>query len=146
MRIRYFLATAALCLMGNAATAQEYCREYTDGVVIGGVRQSGYGTACYMPDGSWQITQSGGYQQAGYYQQQPTVIQTTNYVPVPQPSYYYQRPYSSFNLLINTGYPHYRSYYKPRHHYKHHGGHRGYGIGYNHGGGRGHGGRGHGRH
>ncbi len=32
-----------------------YCREYQQTVVVGGQPQSGYGTACRQPDGSWQV-------------------------------------------------------------------------------------------
>ena len=32
-----------------------YCREYQNKVTVGGKTQSGYGTACRQPDGSWQI-------------------------------------------------------------------------------------------
>ena len=32
-----------------------YCREYNQEVVIGGVKQKAYGTACRQPDGSWEI-------------------------------------------------------------------------------------------
>jgi surface antigen len=32
-----------------------YCREYTQEIIIGGKKQSGYGTACRQPDGSWEI-------------------------------------------------------------------------------------------
>jgi surface antigen len=41
-----------------AAPAPEpasYCREYQQTVVVGGQRQSSYGTACMQPDGSWQM-------------------------------------------------------------------------------------------
>jgi surface antigen len=31
------------------------CREFTQTIVVGGRMQEGYGTACRMPDGSWQI-------------------------------------------------------------------------------------------
>ena len=34
-----------------------YCREYTQGVEIGGEAQQAYGTACRNPDGSWEIMQ-----------------------------------------------------------------------------------------
>ena len=37
--------------------AGEYCREYTQTLVVGGKKQDGYGTACRQPDGSWQIQQ-----------------------------------------------------------------------------------------
>lgn len=32
-----------------------YCREYTQKIVIGGEVETGYGTACRQPDGSWKI-------------------------------------------------------------------------------------------
>jgi hypothetical protein len=34
----------------------QYCREYTEMVRVGGRLQPSYGTACYQPDGSWQVT------------------------------------------------------------------------------------------
>lgn len=34
---------------------EQYCREYQTTVVVGGRAQSGYGTACREPDGSWRI-------------------------------------------------------------------------------------------
>lgn len=33
----------------------QYCREYTQTVVVGGQKQQAYGTACRQPDGSWLI-------------------------------------------------------------------------------------------
>ena len=33
----------------------QYCREYTQTVVVAGEKQQAYGTACRQPDGSWQI-------------------------------------------------------------------------------------------
>ncbi len=32
-----------------------YCREYNQGVTVGGRTQPSYGTACMQPDGSWKI-------------------------------------------------------------------------------------------
>lgn len=32
-----------------------YCREYQQEIVVGGQRESAYGTACQQPDGSWEI-------------------------------------------------------------------------------------------
>jgi surface antigen len=32
-----------------------YCREYSQTIYVGGRQQSGYGTACQAPDGSWQV-------------------------------------------------------------------------------------------
>lgn len=34
--------------------AEPYCREYQTAIVVGGKTQPAYGTACLMPDGSWQ--------------------------------------------------------------------------------------------
>lgn len=39
---------------GQTATGR-YCREYQQTIVVGGKTQSGYGTACQSPDGSWEI-------------------------------------------------------------------------------------------
>ncbi|MEM7570348.1 MAG: RT0821/Lpp0805 family surface protein, partial [Pseudomonadota bacterium] len=38
----------------QAANGQ-YCREYTQTIVVGGQQQDAYGRACQQPDGSWQI-------------------------------------------------------------------------------------------
>ena len=32
-----------------------YCREYQQTITVGGKTESGYGTACQQPDGSWEI-------------------------------------------------------------------------------------------
>lgn len=32
-----------------------YCREYQSTVVVNGMQQPSYGTACRMPDGTWRI-------------------------------------------------------------------------------------------
>ena len=36
-------------------TSGQYCREFQNQITVGGKTQSGYGTACRQPDGSWQI-------------------------------------------------------------------------------------------
>lgn len=33
----------------------QYCREYTQTIVVGGRKEEGFGRACRQPDGSWQI-------------------------------------------------------------------------------------------
>ncbi|GEM_PF-6377417 len=35
----------------------DYCREYTQDFYVGNRLQTGYGTACLQPDGSWAIRQ-----------------------------------------------------------------------------------------
>lgn len=32
-----------------------YCREYSQTIYVGGKQQSGYGTACQQPDGTWKV-------------------------------------------------------------------------------------------
>ena len=50
------LAAGSAFWPAQAAQAGErYCREYTRSITIDGRLQSGYGTACYQPDGSWEI-------------------------------------------------------------------------------------------
>ena len=53
-----FLCSAVVSMgMGLSAPAKanEYCREYTQTIIVGGVPQYGYGQACFKPDGSWEI-------------------------------------------------------------------------------------------
>ncbi len=38
--------------------AGQYCREYTQTIKVGSEVQRGYGKACRMPDGTWQIMNS----------------------------------------------------------------------------------------
>ena len=40
---------------GHDVRTGAYCREYQTDITVGGQTQSGYGTACRMPDGSWKI-------------------------------------------------------------------------------------------
>lgn len=35
-----------------------YCREFQSEIIVGGERETGYGTACRQPDGSWKIVES----------------------------------------------------------------------------------------
>jgi len=37
------------------ASSGKYCREYTQTINVGGKQQSGHGTACREPDGTWQV-------------------------------------------------------------------------------------------
>ncbi len=40
------------------SAAGQYCREYQQTIMVGGREQSGFGTACRQPDGSWRIVNS----------------------------------------------------------------------------------------
>jgi hypothetical protein len=57
----YFFSTitagVALMAVTSEASAQ-YCREYTQNIMVGGRMQEGYSTACMQPDGSWQQVSS----------------------------------------------------------------------------------------
>ncbi|MGB4107169.1 MAG: hypothetical protein WBK55_05165 [Alphaproteobacteria bacterium] len=53
----FFLAPL---LFAQAAEAGEYCREYQKSIRVGGHIESGYGTACMQPDGSWMIVSTRG--------------------------------------------------------------------------------------
>ena len=37
------------------SSAGRYCREYQQTIVVNGRNETGYGTACQQPDGSWEI-------------------------------------------------------------------------------------------
>ncbi len=37
------------------ANSGQYCREFQQTITVGGKTESGYGTACRRPDGSWEI-------------------------------------------------------------------------------------------
>lgn len=37
------------------ADSGEYCREYQQTIYVGGQQETGYGTACRQPDGTWKI-------------------------------------------------------------------------------------------
>lgn len=79
-------------------TNNDYCREYTRTIYVGGQAQQGYGTACQQPDGSWKIISGDGVGQSiapsyiieqpvVYYQEPPrNVYRTTRYY-APRDSY-----------------------------------------------------------
>jgi hypothetical protein len=52
-----FLAPLAFV---QPAEAGDYCREYQKSIRVGGHIESGYGTACMQPDGSWMIVSTRG--------------------------------------------------------------------------------------
>jgi hypothetical protein len=58
------LALAGIILaplaFAQPAEAGEYCREYQKSIRVGGHIESGYGTACMQPDGSWMIVSTRG--------------------------------------------------------------------------------------
>lgn len=94
------LALAGLMITAAPASAGEgYCREYVaKSFSIGGKRQEGYGTACYRPDGSWEIVDLKGndnaqdevreYIRDDLYRRDDRVIIVDRYEPVR-----YERPY-----------------------------------------------------
>lgn len=69
----------------NSYITQDYCREYTRTIYVGGKPQEGYGTACLQPDGSWQIVNGDNIGQkisASYIVQEPVQqVYHTRYYP-----------------------------------------------------------------
>lgn len=112
MRTRLFIAAALFSSplvsisLPAYAYGEQYCREYSRDVTIGGRLQQSYGQACLQPDGSWQmqtateqqveplfITPVGGRADFGHYNQyiyQQTYSAPPVYV-APAP-YYAQAP------------------------------------------------------
>lgn len=88
----------------HPAHAERYCREYTRTITVGGIPQSGYGTACYQPDGSWEVVNLSGAQNAqdavhydirnDLYRENNRVVIVDRYKPVyyAVPSYRYYPP------------------------------------------------------
>lgn len=130
------LASAAL-ITSNAEANQygngQYCREYTETVEIGGRRESGYGTACLQPDGSWE-KQGYDYNKQSYSSNNITYqkpSQTTVYIIDNEPiynryptHYYHRNNYrnraSNFNISLgNSSYNSRRNNYRyNKHHYR----------------------------
>jgi hypothetical protein len=50
---------AVTVLRDGTSTTGRYCREFQQEVMIGGNRESAYGTACRNPDGSWEVVSTG---------------------------------------------------------------------------------------
>ena len=67
-------AGVAAMAMASDASAQ-YCREYTQNIMIGGRMQEGYSTACMQPDGSWQDASDN----QNYYNDAPRYVQPVTY-------------------------------------------------------------------
>ena len=101
------------------AHADEYCREYTKTVSIGGQRERAYGTACYRPDGSWEIVKTQGSDYGR------TVIRDVIYDDIGHNKFYKptkvvvkKKHYTPTYKVYHT-----RSYHKPyfvKHAYHHH--------------------------
>jgi surface antigen len=74
----------------------QYCREYQQTVTIGGREQRAYGTACRMPDGTWQIVREA-EQASAPPPPEPTVItrERVVYEPVYRPVWRPLYPYTA---------------------------------------------------
>lgn len=133
MKTRYLLFSTVCSLLATGAMAQafqgdgdpngSYCREYTQKVIVGGVKRDSYGTACQQPDGAWKIMTNSAQEQAPEqqvrYVSKPVYVTEPVYVPTPvyytQPVYapyygyggpYYGRPYyggSSVSISVGSG-------------------------------------------
>lgn len=58
------LVTIPTFVSGEAEARDNYCREYTKSIRVGGKTVQGYGTACRQPDGAWEITKVEGHNRA----------------------------------------------------------------------------------
>jgi hypothetical protein len=112
------------------AKDKEYCREYTKTIYVGGHQERAYGTACYKPDGSWEIVSLEGDHHARHEVREviykdihkkkhrrggKTVIISNK----KHPHSYYHSPryYSSHHKIIHHGSPSFSwAYYGRDHH------------------------------
>lgn len=150
--IRKLLLVTTLVIMPvmaptKAQAKEEYCREYTKTVRIGGRTEQAYGTACYRPDGSWEIINLEGsdygreqvrevmhkdlrhdYRRTPYKE----VVVVERHGRPHHPHYRYSRSsYSSSPIVFNFGFGtksdyHHNKHYKKKvyKHKQHHHGHR----------------------
>lgn len=125
MKLRVLLPALAVIVTAHSAhayggTSGPHCREFTKIIHVGGRAQTGYGTSCLQPDGSWLIVQAPQFQSA-------------HYVPatyVTQVHSYHRPVVRPFVLGLHLGNrhhwhhrhkPHYRHHYhKPRWHHSAH--------------------------
>jgi surface antigen len=71
------------------------CREFQETVFIGGRTQQAYGTACRMPDGSWQIMSNNS-------PVQPNVVHRQRQVVVQQPPVVYTQPVPVVRTVVTA--------------------------------------------
>jgi hypothetical protein len=96
-----FLAPLAFV---QPAEAGDYCREYQKSIRVGGHIESGYGTACLQPDGSWMIVSTRGTVDPFDELRNRDVILVSdqrpvyyNYGPTYRPVTYYPRKHHYYN-------------------------------------------------
>ncbi len=102
---------ASMPLFAVPAMAGEYCREYQKTIRVGGQIESGYGTACLQPDGSWMIVESEGTVDPfdELRRQRDVVIVSDRrpvyytYGPSFRPVNYYPRHYNRSGFFISYG-------------------------------------------
>lgn len=97
MRHKYIMIAAMAALpmffAAPAKASNDYCREYTKTIRVGGNLESGYGRACLRPDGSWEIVSThGSLEPHEIFPQEISrrLVYYNNYY-VPPPVYYYPR-------------------------------------------------------
>ncbi len=114
--MKKFLLAALISILPGFALAQDYCREYTSDVAVGGRLQKSYGTACLQPDGTWAIQSASvvPQQTAPIVIEKPVYVATPVYYPVPHFRPRYRDYYSSPRIVIQTGFG-----FGDRHHHRH---------------------------
>lgn len=108
-KILFLTALIAIpALTSSNAKAEEYCREYTKNVSINGRVESAYGTACYRPDGSWEIVNLEGSDRAR------ADVRETMYNDIERQVNYRDRD----RVIIVENYNRSPRYYRPYHRYQ----------------------------
>lgn len=132
MKLGFLLSASAFALLATEALAQMvpapgqplprtdpngvYCREFTQSVMIGGVRHEAYGTSCQQPDGSWRVVSNNlpppQPEQPVQYLSPPQYVSAPQYVVAPPAYYapapvYYAQPYPYYagpSVAIGVGF------------------------------------------
>ena len=105
-----------LVMASNTARAEEYCREFTKDIAVGGKQQEGYGKACWREDGSWEIKAKNQHNASfsAPYKSENKPIQEVNYY-----GGYSSEPYKLFSYFYGNRHDGHQ-YYKDHHRYKKH--------------------------
>jgi hypothetical protein len=98
-----------------------YCREYTQTFSIGGEKETGYGTACLQPDGSWQIVSQDDKDESdiNYIVKEEKIYVEPREVIFAPGHYWHRRPTAFISISHGRHYPHYHHRHR-HHHHRHH--------------------------
>ncbi len=128
-RALFLTGLSGVAFMGVAPSAQaagysnDYCREYTKTVTVGGRAVESYGTACLQPDGAWKIKGTNqrisappSVERVTYAAPRTAYRAPTNLVVVRQPVNY--RPSYRWGNPHYKARKHYKAHKRAKHYYK----------------------------